>query len=390
MQSESEQLRILMIVEASAGGTGRHVLDLAEGLSQRGHRVHLIHSTRRVDRLFSDRLEAIDGLTALGLPMRTAPHPHDALLLAKIHRYARRHGPFHIIHGHSSKGGALARLVALGTGARVCYTLHGLIMMDPQLKPMKKRLYLGIERLLAPITQSIIAVSPEEQRAAVARGLGDERVHLVPNGVGPSQCRQRVAARSSMGLGERDIAVGFVGRLVEQKAPHILLRAFASAHEGCDRLRLAIVGDGPLKPSLLRLAEQLEIARKVIWLGEWDARDYLEGFDIFALSSRKEGLPYVVLEAMASGLPVVATRSAGVELLTRPNFNGHVVETDDADAFGGALLHLAIDEPTRARFGLNARAHSRRFTVQGMVARTLQVYRADAAVPATIGAEQLT
>ncbi|MGN6505239.1 MAG: glycosyltransferase, partial [Tepidisphaeraceae bacterium] len=111
---------------------------------------------------------------------------------------------------------------------------------------------------------------------------------------------------------------------------------------------------------------------------------------VFVFASRIDTVGLVNMEAMASGLPVVATRSAGVELLTRPNFNGHVVETDDADAFGGALLHLAIDEPTRARFGLNARAHSRRFTVQGMVARTLQVYRADAAVPATIGAEQLT
>src|SRR3954453_530878 len=91
------------------------------------------------------------------------------------------------------------------------------------------------------------------------------------------------------------------------------------------------------------LAPSLRVAVGVHWLGERDARGVLAGFDLFALSSRKEGLPYVVLEAMAAGLPVVATASAGVEILVEPGVNGEVVAKDDADAFGKALAKLATD-----------------------------------------------
>ena len=101
-------LRILMVVESSAGGTGRHVLDLSEGLSVRGCEVHLIHSTRRIDKMFIERVASIKGLHRQGLPLRTAIHPEDIAATLAIRQYLKRLGPFDIIHGHSSKGGALA------------------------------------------------------------------------------------------------------------------------------------------------------------------------------------------------------------------------------------------------------------------------------------------
>src|SRR6185312_3753273 len=99
----------------------------------------------------------------------------------------------------------------------------------------------------------------------------------------------------------------------------------------------------------------LDIAGKIIWLGERDARGVLAGFDIFALSSRKEGLPYVVLEAMAAGLPIVATTSAGVEILVTPNENGHVAITGDADSFAQGLIELTTDPRKLAQFGQASR-----------------------------------
>src|SRR5207248_3561891 len=102
---------------------------------------------------------------------------------------------------------------------------------------------------------------------------------------------------------------------------------------------------------LRQQGQRLGIADKIIWLGERDARGVLAGFDVFALSSRKEGLPYVVLEAMAAGLPVVATASAGVEILIESGINGEVVATDDAAAFGRALTKLATDEAYLSRCG---------------------------------------
>lgn len=376
--------RVLLVVESAAGGTGRHVLDLADGLARRGCDVHLIHSTRRLDAMFAGRLAELPAVRAVALPMRTAPHPADLGAVLAIRRHLRTFGPFDAVHGHSSKGGALARLAAVGTGVPAYYTLHGLIMMDPMLARWKRLVYLGVERALAHRTRRIIAVSPEEARAAAGVGLGGHRIALVPNGVGPADVAPRADARRAIGaagggtVAADDVVVGFVGRLVEQKAPDVLLRAFAAAAAAAPRVRLAMVGDGPLGPGLRALADDLNIAGRVAWLGERDAREVMGGFDLFALASRKEGLPYVVLEAMAAGLPVVATASAGVEILIDPGVNGMVVRRDDAAGFGAALAGLALDPGRRAAFGRASADLASRFTIDAMVDRTLAAYRGPA------------
>lgn len=364
--------RVLMIVESSAGGTGRHVLDLCEGLLARGCEVHLACSSNRVDDLFRERLSALPALPRLVLPMPTAIHPADPRMVRAIREYARRAGPFDVIHGHSSKGGAYARLAAIGTDSAAFYTLHGLIMMDPGLARAKRLIYLTIERMLASLTRRIIAVSPEEQRAAVQLGFGKTRVLLIPNGVGELKLAPRDAARRTIGSTGSEKVVGFVGRLVSQKAVDVLLRAFATASDA--QARLAIVGDGPLRASLQQLAEELRIANRVLWLGERDAREVLAGFDLFAIASRKEGLPYVVLEAMAAGLPIVATASAGVEILVENAVNGCVAPPDDPAALGAALASVLSSPDRMARMGQASRQRAGMFTIDQMVDRTLAAY----------------
>lgn len=370
--------RVLMVVESSSGGTGRHVLDLCEGLLARGSEVHLVYSTGRIDRFFRDRLAALPALRHAGLPMRREIHPADTSLVKAVRRYLRENGPFDAVHGHSSKGGAVARLAAVGTGVPAFYTLHGFIIMDPGLPLWKRAFYLGIEVLLSWGTAGIIAVSPEEQRAAVRLGLGRNRVTLVPNGIRPVPPVPRAEARRALGVSDDALVVGFVGRLVDQKAPDVLLKAFARAAgevPSADWV-LAMIGSGPLGEGLRLQAADLGVADRVLWPGELDARGVLPAFDVFALSSRKEGLPYVVLEAMSAGLPVVATASAGVEILVRPGVNGYVPATDDVAAFAGALADLARDPARRTSQGAASRRLAGRFTVEAMVEGTLAAYRA--------------
>ncbi len=370
------RLRVLLVVECAGAGTGRHVLDLAEGLIARGHDAHVVYSTHRVDQRFLDRLAAIPEAGRAVIEMTAAPHPRDLRALRALRRYAREHGPFDIIHGHSSKGGAMARLAALGTDAAAFYTLHGLIMMDPCLPRWKWLMYLGIELGLALRTSRIIAVSPEESRAAVRLGFGTARLITIPNGVDAMWLTPRDRARQAMGIADDEPVIGFVGRLVEQKAPHVLISAFAQVVQAEPRARLAIVGDGPLMQPMKQLAAELGVGERIIWLGERDAREVFAAFDLFALSSRKEGLPYVVLEAMAVGLPVVATQSAGVEILIEPGISGEVVPTDDIDAFAAALMRLTMDQRYRASCAAAALERSGRFTVDAMVEQTIAAYEA--------------
>jgi glycosyltransferase involved in cell wall biosynthesis len=138
--------------------------------------------------------------------------------------------------------------------------------------------------------------------------------------------------------------------------------------------RLAVVGTGPLEQGLRELARRLGVADRVRWLGERDARGVMAGFDVFAISSRKEGLPYVVLEAMAAGLPVVATASAGVEILVRADENGVVVPRGDVAGFARGLIGLGLDRGRLAEFGAASRARAGRFTIDEMVGRTLAAY----------------
>jgi glycosyltransferase involved in cell wall biosynthesis len=245
-----------------------------------------------------------------------------------------------------------------------------------------RQVYLAIERVLALRTQGIIAVSPEEERAATFIGLGGAKIRTIPNGLDQLDLASRESARRAMGVNEGEIVVGFVGRLVEQKAPEVLIKAFANVSIAVPNARLAMVGDGPLFDHLVELSGQLGISQKVVWLGESDARQFFGGFDLFALPSRKEGLPYVILEAMATGLPVVATSSAGVEILIEPGINGLVVPPDDAGAFGEALVHLLQTPDLLTRYGAASLRLIRRFPIDRMVENTLSFYRSSASAPA--------
>jgi RraA family protein len=367
-------LRVLLLTEASGGGAGRHVLDLAEGLIARGCDVHLISSPCREDRFFRRRLDRLDALARASWPMRRSIHPGDFVTCCRIRRYARDHGPFDIIHGHGAKGGALARLASVASGMAAVYTPHGVVLMDPGVPRLRRLVYHAVEWGLARLTRRIIAVSPEEERFAVRQGFGRCRVVLIPNGIAPIAFPSRVRVRRDLGLAHDAIAVGFVGRLVEQKAPEVLVQAFAAAARSAPRARLIVVGSGPLERPLRGLADGLGVGDRVLWLGERDALAALPAFDLFAIASRKEGLPYVLLEALAAGLPIVATATAGVELLVRHGGNGFIVPPDCPEAFAAVLKDLMVDPRRLAPLGRASRRRAAAFTAEAMVDRTMATY----------------
>jgi glycosyltransferase involved in cell wall biosynthesis/CelD/BcsL family acetyltransferase involved in cellulose biosynthesis len=370
-------LRVLLVVESSGGGTGRHVLDLAGTLAARGCDVHLLYSPTRMDGVFAARLAALTDVQRVPLPMRRSVHPSDLLAVLKVRRYLREHGPFDVIHGHSSKGGAAARLAAIGTGCRAVYTPHGPVFLDPDMSHAKRLLYRGVEVALGAFTARVLAVAPEERRALIAAGIDAERTALVPNGITiPDGVVDRAALRKSLGLSDDTFAFGFVGRLIDAKAPDVLLAALAhAAGRTSADIRLVMVGGGPIESRLRAEAERLGVAGRVIWLGERDASTLYAAFDAFAIASRKEGLPYVVLEAMAASLPVIATTTSGVEILVRDGENGWVVPVDNVATFGHAMAELANDRAQAARFGDASLRRAKQLTVDAMSDGVLAKYR---------------
>jgi glycosyltransferase involved in cell wall biosynthesis len=163
IMSELIQLKILLVLEASGAGVGRHVIDLARELDCQGHTVHLIYSGHRMDGGFRRDLDTLGRVNAYRIDMRRAPHPNDLVATLKIRKYIASFGPFDVIHGHSSKGGAVARLAAIGFPGFRIYTPHAFRNLDPLLGSLSRWLYKGIERSLVHFTDGIILVSVEEK-----------------------------------------------------------------------------------------------------------------------------------------------------------------------------------------------------------------------------------
>ncbi len=367
--------KTVLVVEACDGGVGRHVLDLACGLRSLGHSVHVAYSPRRLADSFRQRLHSLNGAGSVLIPMRRNPHPSDLGSLQRLRKYIRQQGPFDIVHGHSSKGGALGRLAARGTGAVSVYTPNALVTLDPCLGPVKRRALQWAERWLARIGDGVIAVSHEEYQHAHSLGHPQDKLFLVPNGIGPITFPPREAVRRSLGLANHHVCVGFVGRLVHQKAPELLIRALAEVAGRFANLRLLLVGTGPLETALRRQASRSGVESQIIWLGERPGPQVMPAFDMFVLPSLYEGLPYVLLEAMACGLPILSTRVGGARFLIQEGYNGYTVPPGDAQALAQAMTPLVADTGLRQRMGHASRQRVRSFSLQRMVDDTTCIYQ---------------
>lgn len=368
-------MRILHVVEAAGGGVGRHVLDLSEGLLDRGHEVHLTFSPRRADRFFRTRLARLGGIETRAVPLRKRPHPTDLAAVSAIHGMLRDRGPFDLVHGHSSKGGAVARLASVGTGTPAVYTPHAVRTMDRTASPLTRAAVAWAERLLTLVDGAVIAVSPTEKEHLVQLGIPRDRLRMVPNCVREVELPTRSRARRELDIPRGASVVGFVGRLAMQKAPDVLVSAFCRVSRDRPDALLAVVGDGPLRSVLRRECRQLGLGDRVLWLGERDGQRSMPAFDVLALPSRYEGLPYVLLEGLVAGLPIVATEAASAGLLVESGVNGLVVPEDDPEAVAAAILRLLENEEERTAFGHASRDRATRFGHRRMVEGTERVYR---------------
>ena len=366
-------MKVLMIVEAAGAGTGRHTVDLARGLAERGDVVHVAYSPRRSDAGFLDGIARDPRVQTHVIPMRRGPHSSDLSVLKTLSAVAAEHGPFDIIHGQSSKGGLLARMLPRGRAA-VCYTPHCIFTMDPDRPRLARAAAWVVERGLAYRCDRILAVAQAERRHLLRAGFPASRVAYVPNGVEMEFVTPRAEAKRNFGIDPEHVVVGAIGRLARQKNPQLLLRAFALLAADHPRCTLLMVGDGELKDDCLRLADELGLAGRVVWAGYRSALESLPAFDILAMPSRYEAFPYVLLEALAAGLPIVATPVGGTTETVRPGENGTVVADFTPAAFAAALWPLVDDADLRERQGSASRELAKSFSVRNMVDAIRDLY----------------
>jgi len=377
VRSEAERLRIVLLLEAAGGGAGRHVLDLARALVDRGHEVHLLYSRERAESPFLERLEALDGVSRIVIPMRRSPHPTDLVHMTAMRRYIRGLRGIDVLHGHSSKAGGLVRLAGLFRipGVRI-YTPHGMKTMDATLGGGRRRIWAAIERTLCRLgCQALIAVSDDELRHALSIGLPRSRIHVVVNGVSTMSEVSREQVRRRLSLTDEQVCIGFVGRFVPAKAPDRMLEAFAAIARRYPNSRLVMVGDGDLAAEVQATLHRLQLEGRVLLLPNESGEQVMPAFDVFVLPSRNEAMPYVLLEALATGLPIVSTDVGGASLAVDPEQNGFIVPNNGNRELVERIGILVESAELRSKMGAASRRRSTRFRLDKMVDDTIAVYR---------------
>jgi glycosyltransferase involved in cell wall biosynthesis len=249
-------------------------------------------------------------------------------------------------HGHDYKSNALGLLLKRFWPMRLVTTVHGWVRHTN-----RTPLYYRIDQFCLPRYERVICVSDDLLEACLSAGVPTRNCVLLENGIDASEyTRQRTIAeaKAALGLPAAGLVVGAVGRLSSEKGFETLIRSIKVLRARGLNVSLVLVGDGAERTNLERLIYELNLASWVHLAGwQSEVRPYLEAMDVFALSSLREGLPNVLLEAMAVGIPVAATRVNGVPRLIQDRQNGLLVTAGDRDGLTDALGQLLTSVPMR-------------------------------------------
>jgi glycosyltransferase involved in cell wall biosynthesis/GT2 family glycosyltransferase len=301
-----------------------------------------------------------------GLIVRVLPHLvrevnpwKDAMVIFQLVRLLKRER-FDVLHTHSSKAGIVGRLAARIAGVpHVVHTVHGWGFHD-HMHPAVRGVYIFLEKVFERWTDRLVSVSRRTTTVGLENGIGGaDSYRLIRSGIPFERFRadasRRERARMRLDIDSDDIVIGSVGRLSPQKNPLDFVATAAALLKHRDDLLFLYVGDGPLRPKVTRALEDAGVGDRVRLLGlRDDVPDILCAMDIFVLTSLWEGLPRVVPQALAGGVPVVAYNIAGIEEAVIEGRNGFLVPPGDVDELVERIDRLLRDASLLRELGRRA------------------------------------
>ena len=360
-------------VAGSAGWAGgeRYLLALATELDRKRFRLSVV---------VPEAGPLVDRLRALDVP--TAHVPLSSRLVspaafAGLVRALSDWGPA-IVQSHGARANVYTRLAARAAGVPIVVSTVHNSLFDYEVAGWRRRAYVTAERLTSPLSQRIIAVSHAIAHDLRARyHIDPGRTVVVHNGIDAwafRPTRGRAAMRAELGLAAARRVVVMAGRMTPQKGWDVLLEAAARLAATRADVTWLLVGDGPLRPALVRRASELGVEARFTG-PRADMADVLDCADVVALASRSEGLPFTLLEAMALGKPVVATRVGGVPEVVDDGRSGRLVPRDDAAALASAVASVLDSPDAAAAMGTRGRARVESgFTLDAMVRAVERLY----------------
>lgn len=333
--------------------------------------------------ILTERAKRIPHLDVVVLPslIRQIRPLKDLLALLALVLLFRRLRPA-IVHTHSSKAGILGRWAAwLARTPIVVHTIHG-YGITPQQSPWLRRALIRLERVTGRVTSHWVAVSQADIDKGIEWGLFRSNISLIRPGIDPAPFQSsldsasRDMIRRQFGAGPSDQLVGTVACLKPQKAPEDFIAVAKRVCATMPRTRFVLVGDGKLRPLVERLLQQEGLADRVCLAG-WrqDIPVVMRALDAFLLTSHWEGLPRVLLEARASGLPIVATKAGGAEEAVAGGAESCFYEVGDIAGLATGVVRALQDHPTSGRkSNVLKTAFPREFHIDDMVAQYVGLY----------------
>jgi glycosyltransferase involved in cell wall biosynthesis len=374
-------LRVLhAITRLTLGGSSENTIASCVALDAAGYECLLAASFRESDAssLADARRRGCRLVDLPALGREVAPVA-DLTALAQILRLIRREQPA-IVHTHTSKAGFIGRLAAvIARVPAVIHQPHGHVFYG-YYSARRTAVFTALERQAARWTDRIITLTDRGATEHLARGIGRAAQYVaVPSGVPTAELRAaapaRREARARLRLDPDAFVVVGLGRLVPIKGFDLLVRALPAVVTQLPAARLVLVGDGAERPRLDALARSLGVTARLEMTGElFDVTTHLAAADVLAVPSRNEGMGRVIVEAMALGIPVVATAVGGIPDVVTDGESGRLVPPEDAEALAAALVELGRDEALRDKLGEAAQARAESFSSAVAREKLLAVY----------------
>lgn len=350
-------IKILYILEATSGGTQKHVIDIAKKIDRSEFQIDIIYSTNR-NKHFIDESDGIFN-RIYGLPIRRSASLSDIANILRIRKIIKQN-QYDIVHCHSTKAGFVGRLAAfLSHHQNIIYSPHGFMFCDNRIL-FKRQIYLALEKYLGYITKKLIAVSGSESELALQHHIvPSKKIITLYNSIDPADYADFNYVNKlpdKLKKGNPEIILGTVGRLYYQKDPLTLIRSFKIINDRFSNTKLIIVGDGPLENECNHLIKELHLESKIELAGyQKNSRAYYEMFDIFMLSSHYEGMPYALLEAMMMGIPSVGTDVVGIKDLIVQGETGYLAPEGDFRELANAVIKLLENPQTLSSFSFDSK-----------------------------------
>ena len=370
----SRNLRIVHCLRAPVGGLFRHVVDLALEQVKLGHEVGVVYDHSHIAGQTLQQIETLRHACQLGVHgvrMSRLLHVYDIFAYRAVHRLAQEK-QVQVLHGHGAKGGAYARLTAHSLSGKLklplsFYTPHGgSLHYSP--KSLSGRVFLGAEKYLAKKTNGLIfesAYSAKLYEQVVAGGFCP--VRIIPNGL-----RQEDFVPAHPNPEAADFL--FIGELRHLKGVDLLLEALHRLTKQWPNVRLAIVGDGPDMTSFQQLSANFNLENNVTFYGRLPARQAFELGKAIVVPSRAESFPYIVLEAGAAQLPLIATNVGGIpEIIAGTRIQ--LIKADNVQALSQQMVAF-LTEPTsfQTKAGELVQIIAQKFTVEMMASQITDFY----------------